>query len=151
MNEPGRRRLDDDALLALVGEVLDLTEPLDERLVEQVTEDAFALRAIDARMAELVADSMQGTTGVRSDDSRRTLVYEVDDVLIELELTMAGELHGTLQAMADDDCLLETVAGTVAVPLDHHGRFELVVSGPRLRLIVARASGGRVVTPWIFR
>lgn len=151
MSESGRRRLDDDALLALLGDVLDRTEPLDGHMVDRVARDAFALRTVDSQLAELIADSLQGATGVRSGDGERTLVFGVDGVLIELQLATSGELHGRVEAPAVATCAAETVDGTVELTPDRHGAFELVVNGPRLRLLVSTAEGRKVVTPWIFR
>lgn len=141
---------DDDTLLEIVGETLDLSEPLRADFAERVVVDAFEFRDLDSLLAALVHDSAVGHSGTRGDDAFRTVTFAVDDVEIEIEFSAdRTSIIGRIDP-ADGECVLETSDDRVPVAIDKFGRFSVSTGGSRLRLIVTRQSGRRIVTPWVF-
>jgi len=149
-NEP-TRRLDDDALLAAVGDMLDATEPLRDELVELVSTEAFAMRNIDALMADLVHDSAAASSGTRADDSFRTMSFAADDVDIEVQFSGDGAtVHGRVDPPTAQ-CTMDDSSGEHRLTLDEYGRFTATTESGRLRFVVTLVDGRQIATPWIFR
>jgi len=126
---------------------------------EHVIADAkslFALRSLDAELAELVADSWVDEPAVLT----RALVADVrmlsfvcGDITIELDVdtdpvTGRVRIHGVAVGAAGDVTVVLT-GHRLAVPLeDGHFDLELPTGGP-MRLELNRPDGGRVTTAWI--
>jgi hypothetical protein len=140
---------DDDTLLEVVGETLDLSEPLRADFAERVVVDAFEFRDLDSLLAALVHDSAVSDSGTRG-DAFRTVTFAIDDVEIEIEFSVDGtSIIGRIDP-ADGECVLETSDDRVPIAIDRFGRFSVSTGGSRLRLIVTRQSGRTIVTPWVF-
>lgn len=126
-------------------------------LVLEAGRAAFAMRAIDAELAELVADSAYDdaelvTRAVVSDV--RMLSFECGDVSVELDVetdpwSRSLRVHGIAVGAVGDVVVVRTASRT-PVPLDADGRFDAgdVEPGP-LRLELATADGRRVTTSWV--
>jgi hypothetical protein len=144
------RDRDDDALLDVVGEMLDMKEPLRSDFAERVVVDAFEFRDLDSLLAAVVHDSAVSQSGTRGDDTFRTVTFSVDDVEIEIEFSPDGSsITGRIDP-ADGECVLETSDDRVPIAIDSFGRFNVSKGGSRLRLILTRQSGRTIVTPWLF-
>jgi hypothetical protein len=139
---------DDDALLEVVGEMLELKEPLRSDFAERVVVDAIAFRDLDSLLAAVVHDSALSQSGTR-DDAFRTLTFSADDVEIEIEFSPNGSINGRIDP-PEGDCVLESSDDRLSVPLDHFGRFTVSKGGSRLRLVLTRHSRPTIVTPWVF-
>jgi hypothetical protein len=127
---------------------------------EHVVADAkalFALRDLDAELAQLVADSLVDEPAVLT----RALIADVrmlsflcGDVTIELDVdtdpvTGRVSLHGAAVGVAGDVVVVLT-GHRVVSPLDQDGHFDLQLpTGGPLRLELTKPDGGRVTTPWI--
>ena len=143
-------------LEARLRSVTDEADPPPE-LVLEAGRAAFAMRAIDAELAELVADSAYDdaelvTRAVVSDV--RMLSFECGDVSVELDVetdpwSRSLRVHGIAVGAVGDVVVVRTASRT-SVPLDADGRFDAgdVEPGP-LRLELATADGRRVTTSWV--
>ena len=143
--------LDDERLLAALGEVLAADEPLPMGTAALVEQDAFAFRRVDAELAELLYDTaVEEEAGVRG-GGPRSLSFAVAGHELDVELQPGDTIVGRVSP-PDVEVRVEGSAATVALPLDRLGRFIAAVPGSRLRFLLSTAaSARRIVTPWIFR
>jgi hypothetical protein len=142
--------LDDDRLLAALGEVLSADEPLTMETAAVVEQEAFAFRRVDAELAELLYDTAVEEAGVRG-GGPRSLSFAIAGHELDVELQPDDTIVGRVSP-PDVEVSVEGPTGTVELPLDRLGRFIAAVPGSRLRfLLSAAASARRIVTPWIFR
>ena len=131
-------------------------DPVPEAVLDAATA-AFALRTLDAELAELVADSLVDdaavvTRAVVSDV--RMLSFACGDVSVEVDVETdpsSGSLR--LQGIAigaAGDVVIVRATTRSSVPLAAGGRFDagLVEPGP-LRLELTTPDGHRVTTAWI--
>jgi hypothetical protein len=118
---------------------------------------AFALRDVDARVAELVRDSALDAplVAVRAprDSDARMLSFEAADTAIECEITVRGgtrDISGQLSGTAATTVAAE-IAGHPPVPADvrAHGFFAVrgLPPGP-FRLKCQLADGTTIATTW---
>lgn len=142
---------DDDALLALLGEAMaDARHPDTETMLAGALA-AFSFRTMDQELASLVYDSMLEDESVgagRAPDAARTLVFETDDVSVEIEIRPGGMIgqvvppgEGTVTAEGPD-------GRRTRVHTDELGCFILDTPGPgpvRLHITTRDASA---VTAW---
>lgn len=124
-------------------------DPVPPHLLQTALE-AFALRDLDARVAELTFDSLTDAVPVRgAADVPRMLTFTAGGVTVDVELTGEG-LMG--QVLPPQPARVEVLGGPrTAAPLtaDDMGRFfsDVRPAGPfALRLA---AGGETVVTPWL--
>ena len=142
----------DAALLALLGEGLNVADPVPEHVLA-AARGAVAWRTIDQDLADLVFDSSFELTGVRDKNAARQLTFRSDDVEIELMLVDSTQrrLVGQLvPAMATTVCL-ESTDTKVEQTTDRFGRFsfDAVQTGP-VRITVPAGAGGRAIaTDWM--
>ena len=142
----------DATLLALVGEALDVSDPVPDHVLA-AARGAVAWRTIDQDLADLVFDSSAELTGVRDTNAARQLTFRSDGLEIELMLVDSAQrrLVGQLvPAMATTVCL-ETTATQFEQSTDRFGRFSFdgVQTGP-VRITVPGADGGRAIaTDWM--
>jgi hypothetical protein len=149
----------DRSLLLRLGRVARAADPAPD-LVHELGRAAFALRRLDAELAELVADSALDAgqlAGVRGAGEARLLSFECDDVGVEVEVrddaggrVLVGQVIAS-QAGAPASVRLETARGASAsAPVDAVGgfRFDGVTAGP-VRLHVERAGASVVTTSWV--
>jgi len=131
-------------------------DPVPEAVLDAATA-AFALRTLDAELAELVADSLVDdaavvTRAVVSDV--RMLSFACGDVSVEVDVETdpsSGSLR--LQGIAigaAGDVVIVRATTRSSVPLADGGRFDAgsVEPGP-LRLELTTPDGHRVTTAWI--
>ena len=150
MNE---RPLSDDELMAWLGELAAVADPVPESLLS-AARAAYGLRDLDARVAELVRDSTVdvAATAVRG-PGPRMLSFEADGIAVECEVTpqesgrdIVGQLVGGTASAVDVQ-----VAGqnAVTVPIDADGCFGVrgLPAGP-VRLRCHMADGTIVMTSW---
>ncbi len=121
--------------------------PTPDAVVERARA-AWALRGVDAELAELVSDSLERAGAVRGPDERvRLLSFEAGGVLIDLQLERSGSVlavRGVVSGAAGP-VEVETPDGRHPATPDDGGWF--VVEGVRAGPVRVRA--GRVVTPWV--
>ena len=142
---------DDDDLTRLLGEMLDIVEPLPESALLS----AYAAADMDLlseELAALVFDSASASelVGMRGAEAEARLLSFVNDhVSIDLELhANASTIVGQLTPPTDAAVLLEVENGDdVEVLADEFGRFRVEAPSSPIRLRVV----GVVVTPWISR
>jgi hypothetical protein len=149
MSEP----LSDDELMARLSEIASIADPVPEALLS-AARAAFALRDLDARVAELIRDSAidASATAVRG-PGPRMLSFESGEVAIECEITpdaatrdIFGQLVGGRAPTVDAQ-----VPGRqpVTVTVDADGCFSVrgLPPGPA-RLRAHLADGTTLVTSW---
>jgi hypothetical protein len=143
--------LDDDRLLALVGEVLDRIDPVPADAT--ATAVAADLGGIDAELAELVFDSLLDERAVAVRDEPgggvRSLTFTSGARTIEVDVSDA-DVVGRVTPPGAGRVELEQPRGRREVPVDDLGRFRAPLApGPlRLRFGLGQAA---VATPWITR
>lgn len=145
----------DDELIVHLSRISAEADPVPELLLA-AARDAFALRELDARIAELVYDSAVDAplAAVRGPGAGpRTLSFESGDVAVDCEVTaresqrdIFGQFVGGYAARVDAQ---PARAATVSVIVDAEGCFGVsgLPAGP-LRLRCHLADGTTVVTSW---
>jgi hypothetical protein len=141
----------DDDLIADLRRVAGLADAVPAHVMA-AARAAFLTRDLDARLAELVADSAAEAEfeAVRQEEGERLLSFVLDDRQVELTVRAEGAgwtLMGQVFGAGADAGVLEP--GGRSLELDELGRFMVrdVPGGPmRLRL---RHSGGDVLTSWV--
>lgn len=142
---------DDDALLALLGQALAESQHPDTEALTAGALAAFSFRTMDQELASLVYDSMLEPDLIgaeRSLDAARTIVFESDEVSLQIEIRAAGMIgqvvppgKATVTAEDPDGNRTEVVTDDLGCfTLDRPGR------GP-MRLYI-RTAGTSVVTRW---
>jgi hypothetical protein len=134
--------MDDERLLHELQHAIDAAVP--ESSLE-LARAAFDWRTMDSELAELVADSLLETSGVRADEGPRMVTFQGASlaILLEIEgLTLTGQLvppAALAVGVARPD------GSTRTVEADDGGRFvcELAAGGP----VVLRA--GNLQTDWL--
>lgn len=116
---------------------------------------ALELRDLDTELAALVADSLDADERlalVRGPEATRLLTFEAPGLVVELQVTAAGDrrqLEGHVAGAGGCELSLEHPEGTLAIEPDEHGRFQVdVVPAGRLRLQV-RSQDRAVTTTWV--
>jgi hypothetical protein len=149
----------DDELIARLRRIAAEADPVPPVLLS-AARAAFALRDIDARVADLVRDSLVDAPatpvragGTARGEEARMLSFEVGSTAIECEvMARAGErdIRGQLSG-AQASTIEAEVAGCppVSVTLGAHGWFTVygLPSGP-FRLRCRTADGETLVTSW---
>jgi hypothetical protein len=147
----------DDELLARLAATLHRAEepPGDVATLARLS---FGLRDLDARLAELVADSaVDAPAAVRSATTApRLLTFTSGETELELQVTAAGDgwdLVGQVVPPGPATVRVERAAGPGAVEADADelGRFAVALpaaEGP-WRLVCRREGGAVVVTSWV--
>ncbi len=160
---------DDERLGGEEGPAEDLAEDLAEGLLDELRQaaaildpvpaelrrsavEAYALRDLDARLAELTFDSLVDAIPVRGvTDAPRMLTFRSGDVTVDVEVTGQGLLG---QVLPPQSASIEVLSGRPAaspttLTADDLGRFtsDAPPAGPfALRL---RTGGQLVVTEWL--
>jgi hypothetical protein len=146
---------DDDRLESQLRLVAGQADPVPEQVVADA-KALFALRDLDAELAELVADSLIDEPAVLTRalvSDVRMLSFAHDDVTIELDIdtdpvTGRISLRG-LVAGATGELVLVRTGQRLPIPLeDGHFAQSLAVGGP-LRLELRLADGRRITTAWV--
>jgi hypothetical protein len=143
----------DEELVELLRRALLEREQPPEAVV-RAAKEAWTWRTIDAELAALSYDSLlddEALAGVRGIGAARTLAFEAEDIIVEIEVTEDGDrriLVGQVVPAVTADVTIEGADGRqpLVVTTDHLGRFraERVGSGVvRLRI------GESLVTSWL--
>lgn len=119
-------------------------------LVVESAKALFGLRAIDAELAELAADSLENSGAVRGPTDVRLLAFETPDVVVDVEVAATGDRRRLIGQVAPEARYLaiDTPTSTTTAEVDPLGRFvaEDLPSGPmRLRF---QSATGAVATAW---
>lgn len=143
--------LDDDELLALLGQVVAATDPPPPSVVAGALA-AETWRTIDAELADLVFDSAMELAGTRGPtNAARELTFQAGDVEIEILVTAGvhAQLEGQLIPAVVEVIELASLASAETAAVDELGRFRFdqVPPGP-VRLGVQRPEGW-VHTTWV--
>jgi hypothetical protein len=144
--------LNDDDLIVELGRALDAADPVPEKVLEGARA-AFTWRNIDTELAQIVFDSAQELSGVRSEDVERQLTFQAPGVEIEVMLIENGNRRLVGQLIPPTETAVELVAGDdIQSSLsDRLGRFSFddLSPGP-VRLVVLGGDGERLVqTDWV--
>ncbi|MGC0386557.1 hypothetical protein [Streptomyces sp. SAI-129] len=139
----------DDLLEEELRQAAAILDPVPAEL-RRVAVDAFALRDLDVRVAELTFDSLVDGIPVRGEaDPPRMLTFQSDGVTVDVEVTSQGLIG---QLLPPGPAGIEVLSGPRAharLTADDMGRFtgEAPPAGPfALRL---RTGGDVVVTEWL--
>lgn len=138
----------DGEVLARLSAALDRDSP--PPLVVESAKALFGLRAVDAELAELTADSLERPGAVRGPSEVRLLEFQTAHLLIDVEVTVDGNRRRLLgQAPSEAGRLaVDTPASTTTAAVDAAGFFlaDDLPAGP-VRLRFSSATGP-VATPW---
>jgi hypothetical protein len=149
--------LSDEALLAEVGRMMTTADPVPEA-VYRLGYAAFALRSVDAELAELVDDSaarpadLATVRGEAAGTAVRMLSYQASEVGVELHVTPVGggfTALGQVFGGAVSAVLVESPQHGRTVPIDDLGRFDITDLQPGLfRLHLLDPDRPTVITDW---
>jgi hypothetical protein len=161
--EPGQSgpdrlsELDDDQLMAALGQVLRASRPHPEWSAE-LAKASYDLLAADAELALLTSDSSlpSAPSALRSAAAPRLTVFDAQDLTVEIQVEAAagagswrliGQLTPAVPARIQ---VRQPPAGSFWVDADDRGRFAVdqVRDGP-LSLLCTRAGLRPAVTQWI--
>jgi hypothetical protein len=149
--DPADLPADDDAFLDRLRAVVAAADPVPE-LVVTSARAAFTTRRLDAELAELVLDSAEAHTSVRSAGADvRILSFESGDITVEVQVQdgpRGHELRGLVDGAQPTSITIEFAGGPpLVVSVDEDGWFAAapIPAGP-LRLRVDRPP---VVTEWV--
>ena len=142
----------DDQLIATLGDAIQHADPVPERVLAGARA-AFTWRTIDAELAELVFDSANELTGVRSESMARQVTFQAPGVEIEVMVIDNGQRRIVGQLIPPSVATVQLASGdsVAETQTDDLGRFTFndVLPGP-VRLSVLGSSGEHVVhTEWI--
>ena len=147
---------------ALLAELRRLAVALDPLPLEMViaARAGLAWQALEAELAELVADGTDGTSGeralvgARSAGTSRLMTFEAPGLTVEVEAVPVGDGRKIVgQLVPRQPGLVEVThaGGTVSVVADAGGRFlaKGVVPGPMSIQVRGTAGGVTVTTDWV--
>jgi hypothetical protein len=145
---------DDATLLGWLREAAEEADPMPEFVLE-AARGAFALRRLDAELAELVRDSADeraGLIAVRGEGDVRLISFETGLVAVELQVTQRGPVRDLVAQISGANVAL----AEVETPGRRHGTALAQgvvtadgVPGGLLRLHVHTADGHDLVTSWV--
>lgn len=148
LHQPGS----DDWLADRLSEMFERTEPVPDDALDAAYA-AFGMGDLDRELAALVFDSLEsaGAPALRATSTDvRLLSFANDQMTLDVELHADGHtLVGQLSPVpAGVTATVEVDGGDeVALDVDEHGRFRVVVDGGVFRFRIP----GHLVTPWITR
>jgi hypothetical protein len=146
--------LDDASLLAALRETAEEVDPTPETVLA-AARAAFALRRLDAELAELVRDSADeraGLIAVRGDGDVRLISFETGPVAVELQVTQRGPMRDLVAQISGADVAVaqvETPGLRRDAALADGVMTADSVPGGLLRLHVRTADGHELVTSWV--
>ena len=148
-------RMGDDPLIGDLADLLGRLDPVPPE-VTLAARSAFAWRAMDEELAELLYDSALDEAplaGVRSEGGPRMLSFGSTGLTVELEVAPEGaarRLVGQLVPPGPAEVEIRHQGGSLETTADELGRFAVggVPAGPMS--ILCRAQGGPAVgTAWV--
>lgn len=144
-----------DAAMRALGEALRAGDGPPAELVASAKE-LFTWRTVDAELATVTFDSLADPelAGVRGADAARSVTFETAAVVIDVEISPAGERFDLVGSLAPADAaglvLQHGDGATTDVVVDGLGRFRLPgVAAGTVRFVVQAGEGARVVTDWV--
>lgn len=148
--------MEDDELQDALAAAAQRLDPPPEASV-LAARSALAYRDLDARLAELVADSAETElAGVRSTTAVRLVTFQAEVLAVDLEVAPTGNTctcTGQIVPARQGHVLVRHGGGEVEVEADEIGRFraEHVARGPvSLRITVGEGADRHVVdTSWL--
>ncbi len=149
---------DDPALDALLQRLRSAAAQVDAppALVIEAGHAAFAMRRLDAELAELVRDSATDPAAVlvrdADPDSVRMLSFEAGTVSIEVQVTDQDGSRSLLAVVdgASGTVEVETATERSVVSIDAHGRFSVDDIPPgTVRLHLVGDDGTPITTSWV--
>ncbi len=152
-SQPLEVELADEELVAKLRAAASRDDPV-PAIVHEAGLAAFELRALDAELAELVADSaLDAGALVRGGGPSRLVSFASPRLAIEVEVTVrngARRLVGQVIGAEPRPMELDHRDGVLAVAPDSLGRFVVdgVAPGP-VRLRGALSGGGMLTTSWV--
>ncbi|MER5717821.1 hypothetical protein [Streptomyces sp. NPDC002132] len=140
---------DDSGLEEELREAVAVLDPVPAEL-RRIAFEAFALRDLDARIAELTFDSLVDAVPVRGAvDAPRMLTFDTGGLTVDVEVTAHGLMGQLLPPQPAAIEILEGPRAGAVLTADAMGRFtaDAPPAGPfALRL---RTGGEVVVTEWL--
>jgi hypothetical protein len=153
--QPLDRTADDDALLARLAGMFREEDPPPAAAVE-LAKQSFGLRALDAELAALTADSRLDQPAVavregRSDAGPRLLTFESAELVVEVEVSGSDEHRRVLgQLLPPGPARIEVRQPAAPAPrwidADDHGRFVIEDLDPGPVSLTCHQPGRRSVT-----
>ena len=142
------------AALRVLGDALQAADGPPREVVDQAKQ-LFTWRTVDAELAELTFDSLVSGTpsGVRSEGTARSVTFETPAIVIDCEITPAGERYDVMGSISPTDgatLAIERPGGVeAAVAVDELGRFRIDgLERGTVRFVVRAGEAARVVTDW---
>lgn len=149
--------LDDDALMALLGEAVVESDAVSERR-RQAARAAFTWRSVDEELAELLHDSaLDAGAAVRSSASGpRSLAFGRSGLTLEVEVD-GDQLLGEVVASGSADAAAGSATVTLQRPdtadevvsVDAAGFFRFSGVGAGAVRFVVEQGGWSLTTPWV--
>ena len=146
----------DEAMLEYLGRLAEGIDPAPP-LSYELGRAAWAMRRVDVELAQLISDSAFETAGVRGEEQARLLSFEAGEILMEVQISPAGDRGQVLGQIVPPPgtsagvVRLEVRDGTsLSAPLDEVGgfRFEGVPLG-LVRFYVELPDVAAVTTTWV--
>jgi len=146
--------VDDSVLLSWLREAIEDADPTPDHVYE-AARGLFALRRLDAELAELTRDSIDegpGLIAVRGEGDVRLISFETGVVAVELQVTQRGPVRDLVAQISGADVSVaevetpgrrhDTALSDGVVTADN-------VPAGLLRLHVRTADGRDLVTSWV--
>jgi len=147
--------ISDDELLDRLRVVTDEVDPMPE-VVLASARAAFALRTLDADLAELVRDSAEeergGLIAVRGEGDARLISFETGAVAVELQVTERGALRDLVAQVSGVDigrAEVETPTSRYPTALEDSLVSVDGVPAGHMRLHLHTTQGRDLVTSWV--
>jgi hypothetical protein len=146
----------EERLLSELRELGKVADPVPAEVAFAAT-GSFALRRVDADLAELTFDSLldgASVAAVRSEDTTRLVTFEAGDVSVEVEIVEAGDRRRMVGQVVPPQAAhveVRTASGSSAVDTDDLGRFavEGLPPGPASLRCRLPASTRVIETGWV--
>jgi len=123
------------------------------QLVLDSARAAFALRDLDASLAELVRDSAESSlAAVRGDGEDRLLSFESGDVTVEMQVSETGVRRDVVAHVSGAtlaDATLDTLGASRALPTDDGVLVVRDLPAGPLRLRLTTTAGAAIATSWV--
>jgi hypothetical protein len=153
MSEPTPTDAAHDALLGWLGRIADDIDPVPAQVYRDGSA-AFALRTLDAELAELVDDSAvhDALAGVRGGSDLRLLFFRAGEYGFELQVTRRGpawSVLGQLVGGSASEAHVQSPEHRQTVAIDDLGRFDFQVPAGPCRLDLIRPGRAPLTTDWI--
>ncbi len=145
--------LDDDRLIQLLGEALQESEPVPEKVVAGA-KAAFTWISIDRELLEIMSDSALVGAGMRGvGDEGRFVVMEADGLTIEIEIGLPPGAKVVGQLLPPEPATISAVRASgdaIEIEADDLGRFVFpAIDAGSVRFRVDLSGGGSFESDWV--